>query len=265
MARVSKNGPCPCGSGKRYKSCCLKADQEGRRQRVSEAKAQERSRTHVRALDQRRQALATEILAWSVRQDGQLAAPPFDLHKHRDAVPLIGEWGAYDSDRPGRFLASEAGAALSPADRALIEEAAQGLTALWEVTAVQPGQGLTLRERFTGLTREVLEPDLSDDVGVGRWIIGRVASSEGVYTLTPFPHLFTPEGAGHSANAMLKVAYPALAPAAAPGLSEAQLRDPKLSFALLWIAGQVGDGIQEARVDYAEALAATLRPTGLEL
>lgn len=29
---VSRNDPCPCGSGKKYKKCCLGADEEKRRQ-----------------------------------------------------------------------------------------------------------------------------------------------------------------------------------------------------------------------------------------
>lgn len=29
---VSRNDPCPCGSGKKYKKCCMGADEEKRRQ-----------------------------------------------------------------------------------------------------------------------------------------------------------------------------------------------------------------------------------------
>ncbi|NGX62380.1 MAG: hypothetical protein K940chlam9_01877, partial [Chlamydiae bacterium] len=28
MTKVGRNDPCPCGSGKKYKNCCMKKDQE---------------------------------------------------------------------------------------------------------------------------------------------------------------------------------------------------------------------------------------------
>ena len=32
MTKQSRNAPCPCGSGKKYKRCCLAQDEEARRQ-----------------------------------------------------------------------------------------------------------------------------------------------------------------------------------------------------------------------------------------
>lgn len=37
-----RNDPCPCGSGKKYKKCCLKKDEETRRAALAEAKRAER-------------------------------------------------------------------------------------------------------------------------------------------------------------------------------------------------------------------------------
>jgi len=31
MAKISRNAPCPCGSGKKYKKCCLDKDQAASR------------------------------------------------------------------------------------------------------------------------------------------------------------------------------------------------------------------------------------------
>ena len=31
MAKIGRNAPCPCGSGKKYKKCCLSADEEAAR------------------------------------------------------------------------------------------------------------------------------------------------------------------------------------------------------------------------------------------
>ncbi len=34
--KVNRNDPCPCGSGKKYKQCCMKKDQEEERKKLAE-------------------------------------------------------------------------------------------------------------------------------------------------------------------------------------------------------------------------------------
>ena len=34
MAKTGRNAPCPCGSGKKYKKCCLRKDEEEQRQKA---------------------------------------------------------------------------------------------------------------------------------------------------------------------------------------------------------------------------------------
>ena len=36
MTKIARNAPCPCGSGKKYKKCCLKKDQEAEREKQAE-------------------------------------------------------------------------------------------------------------------------------------------------------------------------------------------------------------------------------------
>ena len=44
MGKIGRNSPCPCGSGKKYKKCCLPKDEEERRRRLSEANVKEEDR-----------------------------------------------------------------------------------------------------------------------------------------------------------------------------------------------------------------------------
>lgn len=37
MTKTGRNQPCPCNSGKKYKRCCLRSDQEAEAQRVAQA------------------------------------------------------------------------------------------------------------------------------------------------------------------------------------------------------------------------------------
>ena len=34
--KLGRNDPCPCGSGKKYKNCCMKKDQEAERQAIKD-------------------------------------------------------------------------------------------------------------------------------------------------------------------------------------------------------------------------------------
>ena len=41
MVKLGRNAPCPCGSGKKYKKCCLATDEEARRSRLEEQEKRE--------------------------------------------------------------------------------------------------------------------------------------------------------------------------------------------------------------------------------
>ncbi len=44
MAKIGRNAPCPCGSGRKYKKCCLRKDEEAQRQKpISEYQANEKA------------------------------------------------------------------------------------------------------------------------------------------------------------------------------------------------------------------------------
>jgi tetratricopeptide (TPR) repeat protein len=55
MAKTGRNDPCPCGSGRKYKVCCLKKDEDAERERFKRAAAEAAAAT----AKTRRQAEAT--------------------------------------------------------------------------------------------------------------------------------------------------------------------------------------------------------------
>jgi len=38
MSKISRNDPCPCGSGKKYKKCCARIEQERQKKKRSSGK-----------------------------------------------------------------------------------------------------------------------------------------------------------------------------------------------------------------------------------
>jgi tetratricopeptide (TPR) repeat protein len=59
MAKTGRNDPCPCGSGRKYKVCCLKKDEDAERERFKRAAADAAAQTAAAAAKTRRQAEAT--------------------------------------------------------------------------------------------------------------------------------------------------------------------------------------------------------------
>ena len=49
MAKIGRNDPCPCGSGKKYKHCCLAKDEAAGRRRPSRPRQATTCRTITRA------------------------------------------------------------------------------------------------------------------------------------------------------------------------------------------------------------------------
>lgn len=59
MAKTGRNDPCPCGSGRKYKVCCLKKDEDAARERFQQAAAESAAQAAAAAAKTRQQALAT--------------------------------------------------------------------------------------------------------------------------------------------------------------------------------------------------------------
>ena len=58
MSRLGRNDPCRCGSGKKYKRCCLPADEVA--QRAVRHAAEEQAKARLLAVEERERALLDE-------------------------------------------------------------------------------------------------------------------------------------------------------------------------------------------------------------
>lgn len=125
MVSVSRNAPCPCGSGKKYKYCCLERDRAEEAQRIQErqkaraqALAQEAERLRVaveqaegRALDQRLARLQ-RLLAEAEGKPGttlsdELEAAIRTLHAHRVECEAVLRDPLQAAEQAQQFFAGE--------------------------------------------------------------------------------------------------------------------------------------------------------------
>lgn len=63
MAKPGRNDRCPCGSGKKYKACCLTADEAAERETLAKAQSarDERAALHQQELRQVRETLMAKL------------------------------------------------------------------------------------------------------------------------------------------------------------------------------------------------------------
>jgi hypothetical protein len=172
MDKIGRNDPCPCGSGKKYKKCCMMRDQE------SEIRDREESEAASRALDwlaehypdETDEAVHGEFFGGLTDEEmDRLGNLPDDL---QDMIQInIGEWLVTDAHievngvrTPVRDLFFGLGGPLmSPASRDWLQRLGERPLSLYEVQEVKPREGMELAD--------LLKPD-----GPSVWVTERTAT-----------------------------------------------------------------------------------------
>jgi len=175
--KVGRNDPCPCGSGKKYKKCCLIKEEE---------------KTTVTYQEQR---LVGELLSYSKEKRFNPAfedayalfwGRPLDkdvvvFDEGDKTFNLFIEWFIHDYLLPsGRTITeefyNERFPALSGEEREILETWITSYMDLYEVTSVTPGKGFSLKGLITGRDFDVI--DIKGSRSVVKWdiIFARVYS-----------------------------------------------------------------------------------------
>ena len=195
--KVGRNDPCPCGSGKKYKKCCL----------LKESPAAPAGQPA--GADQRLQARLIEYVQRSLpradmdRAMREFFGEDFDPAQRTLAItegtdekwPAFLEWLIHDfrlatGQTPiARFLA-ERGKSLPADERSILEEWQDAIVGLHEVVDLEPGKNLTLRNVFDGRTFRVRE--VRGSLAAGRWDIlsHRIIRVNGEPQLSGLGHAF---------------------------------------------------------------------------
>lgn len=186
-----RNEPCPCGSGRKYKHCCLKAtdaaDFRWRQVRAAE------SRLVADLFAQSLKEFGPEFLRAAVEEFFLWTGIPENFEQTDDFVLFFIPWFVYeyvadphDPDRvanaPEESLAAlhlrRHFAQLSPVERAFLESACASPLSFYAVTGTVPGSGVALRDVLTGEEVVVRDRLASDNVSAGALLFTRVVTVE---------------------------------------------------------------------------------------
>jgi hypothetical protein len=165
MANSGRNAPCPCGSGRKHKQCCLRRAQEQRRLgRATEAVWERLQEWTIANHPEHLEAAIDEIL------DGERTIAP-------ETGGLLCSYVHLDRELPGGGTPVERFAELSALDdveRAAARTLTQAGLGLWRVRAVEPGRSIDLEEVVGDRVVTVESQNVSR--GAARWdvLLGRV-------------------------------------------------------------------------------------------
>jgi hypothetical protein len=196
-ATVGRNDPCPCGSGKKYKKCCLGTRETERLEERRRAAVHELDEQIVRELGE--YALDRYEREWrtALHRFGRAAGPPEPL-----VVQLSGPWSVYGARIAGKrvvdlFLEQHA-SLLSPEERSWLTAQQQAWLSLWEVTACEPGVAVTARDPLSAETRRIREVKGSRQLAVRDTVLARVVDYKGAsYFCGMYPSILPPMPAAH--------------------------------------------------------------------
>jgi len=165
-----RNAPCPCGSGRKYKNCCIDKDRGNGIPREAQR------------LYDRVNSLTASLTAHARRRFGDVwlerACETWfggefaddELAEEQDAFL---SWALFEFGMGGTTVAadylSERGNEVDLEDRRLIQEQLAACLSLWEVEDAQPGRGVALHDLLTDERRFVC--DVNASRSMSRWMV----------------------------------------------------------------------------------------------
>jgi hypothetical protein len=205
-AAPGRNDPCPCGSGRKFKKCCLVALErdEAARVRLRAIEARLVPRLDTLAMTRWGQPYFDE--AWEEFFDWDHV--PQDVEGTPEFESMFLTWFVFsfipDPDRPGAgsdlpnvpaalVYLEEHEDDLSLEEQQFIAAALDAPFSFFAVTKTSPGRDLHLRDIFTGAECRVLERSASAMVEAGVLLYGKIVTLDGASVLLAWsPHVIPP-------------------------------------------------------------------------
>jgi hypothetical protein len=180
--RIGRNQSCPCGSGRKYKHCCLAAAQFQPRYTREDRDAA------LHKLEQ----LTEEILEHEddvALDEFWVAVPSFEDYELADYVAQVGDevcdwWFWFDRPLDGGRLPVDhilehEGWALTDRERRYLELARESCLQLYEVVETVPGETVTLEDAISSERVTVVERTASRSLERGTLVAARVMPGPG--------------------------------------------------------------------------------------
>ncbi len=160
MKKIGRNDPCPCGSGRKYKKCCLRCnggfqpytadERESALQKLGDFVAQESWQEHeIKAMD----------MFWDDLKEKSSQLD--DEYVHLTSKTMFEFWLCFDfktdKEKPLLHYFLKKGPNLTKGEQGFLNMASRSCVRLYEAVKVIPGKSITLKDLINGQVTEVRE------------------------------------------------------------------------------------------------------------
>jgi SEC-C motif len=205
-APPGRNAPCPCGSGRKYKHCCLRSATIP----LPAYSARERTDAFAKLVRyaERDEFAGAARFGWELFWAGRLDRDPGasrreELEADEQCVAAFLHWLLLDEGQEpdsrtiaDRFVA-EQGGRLTPGERTYLDRMRASCLRLYEVVEVRPDEGLALKDLWTDQVVQVRERSATRQLA--RWDLMAVRVIEGPHgwpELEGIPYPYPPDSKG---------------------------------------------------------------------
>jgi len=203
--KIGRNAPCPCGSGKKYKHCCLNASAETAAP-SEDLLVWRRVRRALDGFPLRMMKFTSEVYgdaalpeAWAefhLWADEDDEEPEFDPsspliplfmawffhHWTPDIDTLVEDPSLHDKSPTATFLQRRAGR-IEPVLGRYLEGCLAAPFSFHEILRVEAGRGFSPRDVLTGEERQVIEKSASEHMEPGDILFGQLVEVDGIVML----------------------------------------------------------------------------------
>jgi tetratricopeptide (TPR) repeat protein len=194
--KIGRNDPCPCGSGKKYKRCCLNKDGVKEPAKTSATQKEIEIRDRLLSFSGKERYKKEFEKAYQLFWRRPFSEPlALDEKGEADFASFL-EWFIHDfslwngATIVEEFYQEKKGK-LSEEEISLLKHEIASYLSLYEVTSVTPGVGLRLKDLFTGEEIDILE--VRGSLAAVKWDVlftrvirmGGINKLSGIVTLIP--------------------------------------------------------------------------------
>jgi hypothetical protein len=196
--KTGRNQPCPCGSGKKYKKCCLgqeKVSSELLYRRLGEAHDRLAHRLMHHGFEEfGENALAAaldEFMAWpdagpsdeDLADHQPLFYPWFIFNWEYEADPDLPRMDGPENTTIAELYASDKRNRLNHLEAQIIAATARQPFSFYEIQETRPGKGYRLKDILRGTVSDVIEKTGSENTRRGDILFGRVVQIDSMAML----------------------------------------------------------------------------------
>jgi hypothetical protein len=183
VAKIGRNDPCPCGSGKKYKHCCLRQETLGKSEAMGRERAWETTTEKLFGFAREPRFQADLVTAFDLFWNNVYSIDQVGSLEPAQVMNFL-DWFAHDyrTSQDGRriidIFLEEGPGELSEQEIQAAQADSDALFSAFEVTSVDEGDSVRLRDVFRGERAEVAQTPPLYGLEEGHMLLARLAEGE---------------------------------------------------------------------------------------